>query len=317
MRLNCRGFSRIRFKAGITVAVAAVFVGTACSSSSSSSSSGSFGDGEETTGAPSSAAPAATQSAPAAEPSCSDQGYSPITFFDSGGQTVGGLTGCTSSDQPQTIIENTSEDTVWFVSSPSFPYWTATSDLQDFDSDLISPTTALFRIGIRYKFSEPLLTIEPDTTVTLPTAPGTIQLKQDPGEQATWGIASLLVNSASDKAEDAIVSLLKEGASKTDSAMITCMYSGYSIGEQLAEQGDSDQEIQSQLSSELGIAQSSQECGEAIDEAEKESEKLGEAPELKLGNVVAETNKDRDYEDAGSVIREAEEGAHDLLRLHD
>jgi hypothetical protein len=309
---NSWGFSHIRFKAGITVTIVTVFFAAACGSS------GSPGGDQETTGAPSSAAPPATQSAPAAEPSCSDQGYSPITFLDSGGQVVSGLEGCTSSNQPQTIIENTSEDTVWFVSSPSFSYWTAAGDLQDFNNGLISPTTALFRIGIRKQFLVPLLTIEPDAAVTLDAAPGTIQLKQDPGEQATWEVASLLVDSASDKAQDAIVSLLKEGtSSKTDSAMITCMYSGYSIGKQLAEQGDSDQEIQSQLSSGLGVYQASEECGEAIHEAEEESEKAGEAPELKLADVAAETSEDRDYEDAGSLIHEAEEAAHELLKIHD
>jgi hypothetical protein len=146
---------------------------------------------------------------------------------------------------------------------------------------------------------------------------GVIDLKQDPGEQATWQVASLMVDSASDEAKDAIVSALEKKNSKTDAAMIRCMYSGYSIGQQLADQGDSDDEIQSDLSSGLGIYNDSRECGEAIEEAEKESEQESEVPELKLASVAEESHEDPDYEKAGQLISEMEDTVHDLLKVHD
>jgi len=290
MRLNLRESSRIRSGASIASAAVTVLFAAACGSSSTSSDAG---------GA-----------------ICSDPGYSPITFYGDG--AVGsGLTGCANSDRSQTIISNSSPDTVWYVTSPTgFSYWSAANDLEEFENGSISPTVALFRIGMRSQFNPPLLSIEPGVTATLSTAQGTaIQLMQDPGEQATWEVASLLVDSASDKAQDAIVSLLEDGSTKTDDAMITCMSSGYTIGKNLADAGDSETTIQSQLSSELGIYQATNECGEAIEEAQEEIERAGEAPELKLASVAAETREDEDYADAGRLINEAEDAARDLLKI--
>jgi hypothetical protein len=314
MRWKRRGFSRFRSWASIGIAIAAVMVLSAGSCGSSSSTGA-----VEPTEQPSSVAPPPSQSAAVPEPDCSDSAsYPPVTFYYSEGTAVSDLTACTNSDQSQTAIENQSSDTVWYVSLPSgIPYWTGLQDLASFENDNLSPTAALFRVGLRRIYNPPALTIEPGVTVILDTAPGTIQLKQDPGEQATWEVASLLVDSSSDKAQDAIVSLLKQDSSETDSAMITCMSSGYSIGKNLAEAGDSEQNIQSQLSSELGVSNATNECGEAIDEAEHDSESHGEVPELKLANVVKETHEDPDYAEAGHLISDAEDAARDLLKVHE
>jgi hypothetical protein len=252
------------------------------------------------------------------EPDCSDSGYSAITFYYSDGTVVSDLSACTNKDQSQTIIDNESSDTVWYLSIPAgITYWPAASDLDDFNNGNLSAAVALFRIGVRNVYHPPALTIEPDVKAVLDISPGLIQLKQDPGEQATWEVASLLVDSSSDKAQDAIVSLLKTGSSETDTAMTTCMSSGYTIGKNLADAGDSDQQIQSQLSSELGVYQATNECGEAIEEAQNDSASHGELPELKLSDVAEQTHEDPDYANAGHLINEAEDAAHDLLKIHE
>jgi len=242
------------------------------------------------------------------------QGYSPVTFSYDDGGTVSGLTACTSSDQSRTVIANKSDDTVWDVTSPAQNYWTADSDLQAFANGSLSAKVALFRAGIRSELSPTDRTIEPGVTVTVPAAPSAIQLRQDPGVQATWEVASLLAESASDKANDAVDSLFKEDGSKTDDAMITCMSSGYSIGKSLADNGDSAQDIQSQLS---GIYQSASGCGQAIKQAEDESRSKGMVPELTLPDVTVETYSDPVFTDAGDMISKAEDVAHDLVMVHE
>jgi hypothetical protein len=242
-------------------------------------------------------------------PGCS-QGYSPVTFTYSNGGSVDDLTACTNSDQSQTIITNTSQDTVWYVALPSYSYWSASHDFQDSD---LSATVLLFRTGIR-ALGGIAPTIEPGVSVPLDAAPSAIELKQDPGEQTAWQEASLLVESAVDKGRDAIISTLEDSSSPTGSAVIACVSAGYDLGKGLSDQDQSAEEVQSQLS---GINKSTQECGNKIDEAQDELKKQGEAPVLTLNAIADETHKDPEWEGAGRVVSDdLQQFEHEILRLH-
>jgi hypothetical protein len=243
-------------------------------------------------------------------PGCS-QGYSPVTFTYSNGEPVDDLTACTNSDQSQTIITNTSQDTVWYVALPSYSYWSASQDVQDSD---LSATAVLFRFGIR-TLGDTDPTIEPGVSVPLDAALSIIELKQDPGEQTAWQEASLLVESAVDKSRDAIISILEDSSSPLGSAVIACVSAGYEIGQGLSNQDPSAEEIQSQLS---GINNSTQECGSKIDEAQEELDKRDEAPELTLRSVADKTHEDPEWEEAGRVISDdLQQFEHEILKLHE
>jgi hypothetical protein len=177
----------------------------------------------------------------------------------------------------------------------------------------VNATVLLFRTSMR-TLGGVAPTIEPGTTVNLSVAPGAIQLRQDPGEQAVWQDASLLVESAVDKSKEELTSILEDNSNSTRAAMIACMSAGYTLGESLTSQNESADEIQSRLT---GIFDNSQECGAKIDEAQQTLRSEGKTPELTLGKVDDETHVDPEWEDSGRAVDEAITIGRDLLKLHE
>jgi hypothetical protein len=240
------------------------------------------------------------------------QGYEPVSFVNTvTGKPVGELTVCASESQPDTLITNTSDSTVWYVAEPAgFSYWSFGEDVAD---PSVNATDLLFRTVMR-TLGGGAPTIEPGTTVKLSVVPGAIQLKQDPGEQAVWQEASLLVESAVDKSKEELTSILEDNSNSTGAAMIACMSAGYTLGESLTSQNESADEIQSMLT---GIFDNSQECGSKIDEAQQTLRSEGKTPELTLGKVDDETHIDHEWEDSGRAVDEAVTIGRDLLKLHE
>jgi hypothetical protein len=168
----------------------------------------------------------------------------------------------------------------------------------------------------RYKVygGNPAPTIEPGVKITIRAAPGAIQLRQDPGEQAAWQESELLVESAIDKSREAIINILEDASNPTGAAIIACANSAYEIGHDLSDQGESVQEIQSQLP---GINKGTKECAEKIEAAQEERERADKTPALTLDRVADEAHEDPEWEEAGHLVSEAHDFERDILRLHE
>lgn len=303
---------RIRIQAGwyrimLTAVCVATVVSIAACGSSNDDGSSDTGTGSADSPPPSSAAP---PSPSAQTDSDCAQGYTQLQFTP----PVDGLVACTNANGTVTTIDNTSEDTVWYVAHPSYPYWTPSSDASDSQLDV---TTILFRTAMRALDAQGP-TIEPDFTITLDTAPAAIQLKQDPGENATWQEVSLLVETAKDKGEDEAATQMENASSPSNAAMIACAKAGYDIGTAAANQDYSATEVGQEL---YGINGSAGECGKKMDEAANEEKASGEAAHavtLNSAGIDAEINRDTEFEHAGSTVddiaRDAERGLAELHR---
>ncbi len=230
---------------------------------------------------------------------------------------VSGLVACANASNSETTIHNTSADTVWYVFMPSYSYWTFSSD----EASGLSATTLLFRSAMRGVSAQGDAipsgpTIEPDFTIRLDTPPNTVQLKQDPAENAAWQEVSLLVETAVDKGEDEAVTDMENASSPTNSAMIACAKAGYDIGSAAADQDYSAGHIALELH---GINGSAGECGRQMDEADtKERQEAAHAATISASGIDDEIRRDPQFEKAGSTIediaRDAERSLAELRK---
>jgi hypothetical protein len=248
----------------------------------------------------------AATSRPGLVQSLVDNGCSPdyphrVNFF-SNGALVPDLTVCTNWLQSATTITNTSDSVVWHVNQPSLPYWTLNED----SSSSLSDAVLLFRTWINAVVSSPYLTIEPGVAVTIYTSPDQIQLGHNAGEQATWQVMHLLAGSIADKGRQTFIDILKDSASPTGKAVIECANDAYSIGQSLYG-ADQSQDIQSQLSTGLGIYQNTASCAQAIDESQHAAESYGESPLLTLESIQKEAHVNEEWNATDKFVGEAVE----------
>ena len=205
-------------------------------------------------------------------------------YFFSNGVIVPDLTVCTNWWHSVTTITNTSDSVVWHVNQPWDPYWTYGQD----SSGLLNGAVPLFRAWLNV-IRSPHQPIEPGVTVTLYTSPGEVQLGHNAGEQAAWQVMSLMSDSIADKGRETFIGILKDTASPIGKAVIECANDAYSIGQSLYGE-DQPQDIQSQLSTELGIYQNGANCGQAIYDAQHVAESHGENPLMTLEGIQKETH---------------------------
>ncbi len=301
--------------------VATVFVAACSSTPSSDSSAGSDTSGSSEPSFSASEQPSFIASSPAPNTGsgldCDSSSATPVYFSFPTGASAPGLTGCTNSDQSETTITNSeTSDVVWVVVQPAES--NPTLD-QDFNENL--PLASLFFRSYLFNSSNSSSTIEPGVYQTYPVEPADIKVQEAPGLQSAWAVSSLLAR-ATDKGGDQLKSTLEDSGSKLSQAVATCVSAGYDFGQQLqsnsqAQQPLSAEDIQKDLSSDVGIWKGTSDCSEKLEAANEESESNAEVPDLSPHNVQAETTKVPAWEDAGSDIGHAL--AHDVedLHLHD
>jgi hypothetical protein len=209
------------------------------------------------------------------------------------------------------MISNTSDDIVWFVYKPSFPYWTLAEDIEK----NVGTATLLFREGIKQTVASPGLTIEPGAEAALGAAPNIIVLSRSPGEQAAWQAASLIADSISDKVRDTFTGALEDNSSPAGSAVIACVSEAYSIG-QAAENGDQSQDVLSQLSTGLGLYNGGRECSEKISAAQEAEAEQHVTPTISLNEIQAETHSDDEWRDTDDLYDDALKFFEDGLKVH-
>ena len=296
-------------------AVASTVFVAACSSSSSGSPDSETGG----SGAPSYSASEGSSfgasspaSSTAADLECGSGDAVPVTFTFADDVAAPGLTACTNSDQSETVIVNSdTSDIVWVVVAP--PVSNPTLD-QDFDDNL--PSASLFFRSYLLGSADSDSTIEPGIQKTFFEGPADVKIQEAPGLQSAWAVSSLLAE-ATDQSGDQLKSALEDNGSPLSQAVATCVSAGYDFGQQLQNNSQaqqySAQDIQSQLSSYVGIWQSTSDCSEKIEAANEESAHDAEAPDLSLPKVQVETTEVPAWEDAGSDVNSAL--AHDVEDL--
>ena len=247
----------------------------------------------------------------AADNGCSSDYPYRVNFF-SDGMLVPDLTVCTNWLQSATTITNTSDSVVWHVNQPSLPYWTLNEDY----SSPLSGAVLLFRTWINAAVSSPRLTIEPGVAVTLYTSPDKIQLGHNAGEQAAWQVMHLMAGSIADKGRETFIDILKDDASPTGKAVIECANDAYSIGQSLYNEGDS-QDIQSQLSTGLGIYQNTASCARAIDDAQRAAESHGEYPLVTLESLQREAHFNEEWNATDTLVGDAVKFIEMGVRVHE
>lgn len=231
--------------------------------------------------------------------SCSGQYPDPVTF-SSAGKPVPTLTVCTSSAGSATDITNTSDDVVWYVSSPSTSYWTAKQD-SSYGVDL---ATLMFRAAVRATVASPGLTIEPGNNLPISIPPGQIKLSRSPGEQVAWQTAKLIADSVTGKSKDALTSEVEKQSGPSGSAVIACVKAAYAIGQSLSSNDDS-QDVLSQVSAGLGLYKGAKECSDKIDEARTAEEALHRIPPVTLSEIQAATRDDSEWDETETLFDDA------------
>jgi hypothetical protein len=200
---------------------------------------------------------------------------------------------------------------VWVVTEPTISNPSFEEDIRD-DLPLASLFFRFFLIGASTSYS----TIEPGIQKTITEAPSNIRIQEAPDFQSAWVVSSLLAKSTVSKSKKAVESALENHGSPLSQAVFTCISLGYTFGQQIqgnAQAGQlSPQEIQSQLSSYVGISDSLSACGKKIEAADAASVSKAEAPDLSPRKVQVETIEDPEWRDAGESIDNA---ARDLERL--
>jgi len=226
-------------------------------------------------------------------------GYPYRIYFYSNGELVPDLVVCTNWWHSVTTITNTSDSVIWHVNQPWDPNWTFGQD----PAGPLNGAVLLYRTWLNV-ISSPHQPIEPGVTVTLYTSPGEVQLGHNAGEQAAWQMASLMADSTADKGREAFIGILKDNASPIGKAVIECANDAYSIGQSLYGE-DQPQDIQSQLSAELGIYQNGASCGQAIDDAQHVTESHGGDPLMTLEGIQKEAHLSEEWNTTDSVVRDA------------
>jgi hypothetical protein len=221
-----------------------------------------------------------------------------VNFF-SNGVLVPDLTVCTSWWHSVTTITNTSDSVVWHVNQPWDPYWRVSQD----SARPLNGAVPLFRAWLSV-IRSPHQPIEPGVTVTLYASPGEIQLGHNAGEQAAWQAMSLMADSIADKGRETLIGILKDTASPVGKAVIECANDAYSIGQSLYGE-DQPQDIQSRLSTGLGISQSGANCGQAIYDAQHVAESHGENPLMTLEGIQKEAHFNKEWNATGTLVGDA------------
>ncbi|MCW2497822.1 hypothetical protein [Jatrophihabitans sp.] len=169
---------------------------------------------------------------------------------------------CTDYFRTQSLVVNQSRTHVWFLATHlDQSYWQP------------DPTQTLriqiFRKATRNYFRSlhmrPYLTFEPGTRVILPYAPGTVQLRMAPQEQASWQTAGMAVSSAKSLALGAAPIVLGLG-SPTRKAVVRCAVSAYKSANLLSQETPAHD-----LATALGLAGNAASCSRALDRAANES----------------------------------------------
>jgi hypothetical protein len=298
----------------ITVgAVASTILVAACSSSPSSGSSDSDSGGSSAPSYSASEGQSFAASTPASgaadDLDCSDGDAVPVNFTFPDGEIAPGLTACTNSDQSETTIENSANsDIVWVVVQPAGS--NPTLD-QDFDDNL-SLSSMFFRSYL-LNSSDSDSTIEPGVQQSFNAAPANVEVQEAPNLQSAWAVSSLLAQ-ATDEGADQVKSALEDNDSPLSDAIFTCVSAGYDFGQQIQNNDQSQQppadELQSELSSSVGIWESTSDCGEKLNDLDSEGDDDDEAPDLTLHQVQTVTSEVPAWEHAGSDLDEGL--AHDV-----
>jgi hypothetical protein len=243
--------------------------------------------------------------------SCSGQYPDPVTF-SSAGKPVSTLTVCANSAGSGTDITNTSDDVVWYVSSPRTSYWTGQQD-RNYGVDL---ATLIFRAAVRATAANPRLTIEPGNNLQISIPPGQIKLRRNPGEQVAWQTARLIADSVTDKSEDALTKEVEEQSGPSGSAVIACVKAAYAIGKSLSSDDDS-QDVLSRVSAGLGLYSGAKECSDRIDEARMAEELRHRTPPVTLSEIQAATHDDSEWEETETLFDDALKFLEDGLQAEE
>jgi hypothetical protein len=238
--------------------------------------------------------------------------------FYSNGVLVPDLTVCTNLQRSATTITNTSDSVTWHVNQPWDPYWRLS---EDSDSSL-SNAALLFRAWLN-TIRSPHRPIEPGVKATLSAPPDTIQLGHNAGEQAAWQVTSLIADSLADKwrepfigiLKDTAIGILKDTASPTGKAVIECAQDAYNIGQSLHGE-DQPQDIQSLLSTGLGIYQGGKNCGQAVYDAQHAAESHGENPLVSLENIQKKARFNGGWKATGTLVSDAVKFIEIGARVH-
>jgi hypothetical protein len=240
---------------------------------------------------------------------CTSSHPSRVNMVDNLGTAIEDLHECVTTSGLNTQLFNTSSDKVWFLSAPrGYSYWTPA---QDDDESL---TVQIFRQAIRSYLTtpgrQPLLTLEPGTTMSLDKEPAVITLEQSSGEQAAWQATSLAVSTAEKKGKAAARRLLVKG-SRTRAAVVTCAESGYAAGKTLTSK---EQDPALRLADLLGLRGNAETCARSIDEAAK-IEPEGEIT-LTSEDLVRTTREPTWLSKVNTTIEESEKTLRFLAEVH-
>jgi Zn-dependent oligopeptidase len=191
---------------------------------------------------------------------------------------------------------------VWLVTEPDQSNPTFDQDVYD----NLSLASLFFRSYL-LESSKFWSTIEPGVQQTIMEAPANIRIQEAPSLQSAWAVSSLLAQ-ATVSGIDKTVSALKDHGSPLSKAVFTCVSAGYGFGQQIQSNGQaqqlSPQQIQSELSSYVGVYQSTSDCGEKLEAADEASKSQAEVPDVSPHRVQVETTEDPDWEHAGAQIEE-------------
>ncbi len=162
-----------------------------------------------------------------------------------------------------TMVRNTSENKVWYFTSPAYSdYWTWEQDLS------LPLKVQLFRAAMRRHFKNqgvtPRLTLEPGTETFIP-APNQIRLRQEPYDATVWRLTNLSVNTVRKKAPTAVPVVFGRG-SPTRKAFLRCGVSAYQAVERLAADPSGNQ-----VATALGLRGDYTKCATALDNAAQKS----------------------------------------------
>ena len=121
-----------------------------------------------------------------------------------------------------------------------------------------------------------------------------------------------MADSASDKAHEVFVNLLKDGRSPAAKAVIECANAAYSIG-QNSYSAYQSQDIESELS---GIFQSGAQCAQAVDDANAYTAEHPELPRVALQDIQDKTHVEGTWRDTNILVEDIMKFIEDGLLAH-